>query len=240
MDFNIFSVFMAKKKKFAMILSGCGGMDGTESHEAIALMIAIKQIGAEYMCFAINENQKYVIHANQETGIRQPREEKRNMLIEAGRLNHGAVHDLKKLIVNQFDGLVLPGGYGTGTSLSNFIICNGKTCEKNMDYKVRDEIKNIVQGFHEQRKPIFAGCMAPIMINGSLTGVKIMTDVGFYTKNAIEKKGNIYQVCKAGEVCIDEENKIITAPFYMTPKVDVGVIYDESIKGMKEMIKLCD
>ena len=63
--------------KFAMILSGCGGMDGTETHEAISLMIAIKQAGCNYKCFAINENQKYVINT---TGMSQSNE-KRNILI---------------------------------------------------------------------------------------------------------------------------------------------------------------
>lgn len=231
---------MAKTRKFAMILSGCGGMDGTESHEAISLMIAIKQAGADYMCFAINEDQKYVIHINQENGMKQPQAEKRNMLIEAGRLNHGAIHDLRKLIVNQFDGLVLPGGYGTGTSLSNFVVCNDKSCEKNESYVVREEIKDIIREFFNQKKPIFAGCMAPILINGSLTGVKIMTDVGFYTKDIIENKGNTYKVCDRDEICVDEDNKIVTAPFYMTPKVDVGVIYNESVKGIKEILRLCD
>ena len=231
---------MAKTRKFAMILSGSGGMDGTESHEAICLMLAVKLAGAKYMCFAINEDQKYVMHVNRETGIKQPQDEKRNMLIEAGRLNHGAVHDLKKLVVNQFDGLVLPGGYGTGTSLSNFIICDGGNCKKNNDYEVRNEIKEIIQAFHEQKKPIFAGCMAPILVNGSLSGINIMTDVGFYTKDIIEKHNNTYKVCNVGEICVDEENKIVTAPFYMTPKVEVDDIYDESAKGVAEIIKLCD
>ena len=134
-------------KKVALILSGCGGMDGSETHEAISLMIAIKKAGMEYTCFAINENQKYVIHT---TGMSQS-DEKRNILTEAGRLNHGMVYDLNKLHVDQFDGLVFPGGYGTGTSYSNFIICDGKTCQKNTDYVVRDEIKAVIQEFHENQ-----------------------------------------------------------------------------------------
>ena len=218
-----------------MILSGCGGMDGSETHEAICMMLAIKQEGASYSCFAINENQKYVIHAN---GMNQS-DESRNMLAEATRLNHGIAHDLKKLDVNLFDGLVLPGGYGTGTTLSNFIICDGKTCAKNVDYVVRDEIKNVIMEFHAQGKPIFAGCMAPVLVNGSLTGITIMTDAGFYTKEIIEKYGNHYEVKKAGEVCVDEDNKIVTVPFYMTPRVEIDTIFEEAKKGVIEMIKLC-
>lgn len=224
--------------KFAMILSGCGGMDGSEVHEAVALMIAIKQLGCKYMCFALNEKQKYVIHVNHEIGTKQQNSETRNMLLESGRLNHGAIHDLKKLNVTQFDGLVLPGGYGTGTSLSNFIECDGQICKKNIDYVVRDEIKDVIQEFHKQNKPIFAGCMAPILVNGSLTGITIMTDIGFYTKEIIEKHNNSYKVCNAGEACVDKKNKIVSVPFYMTPKVEVDTIFDESVKGISEILKM--
>ena len=209
-------------------------MDGSETHEAISLMIAIKKVGMEYTCFAINENQKYVIHT---TGMSQSNE-KRNILTEAGRLNHGMVYDLNKLHVEQFDGLVFPGGYGTGTSYSNFIICDGKTCQKNADYVVRDEIKAVIQEFHEKQKPIFAGCMAPVLVNGSLTGIKIMIDEGMYTKEIIEKHNNTYQVCNINEICVDEDNKIITAPYYMAKRADVFTVFTESVKAMEEMVKI--
>lgn len=224
-------------KKVALILSGCGGMDGSETHEAVSLMIAIKKCGIEYTCFAIDENQKYVLNASNKTGIAQS-SEKRNILIEAGRLNHGLVYDLKDLHIDQFDGLVFPGGYGTGTSYSDFIICDGKTCQKNINYKVRDEIKNVIQSFYEQKKPIFAGCMAPVLLNGSLSGIKIMTDEGFYTKEIIEKHNNIYQVCDINEICVDEKNKIITAPYYMAKKADVYSVFNESIMAMEQMLKM--
>ena len=220
---------------FAMILSGCGGMDGTEIHEAVCLQLAIRQVGAKYSCFAINKNQKYVIHSY---GMEQS-SEKRNMLLEAGRLNHGNIHDLTKLNVKHFNALILPGGYGTGTSLSNFIECDGKTCKKNVNYKVVDEIKNVIQEFHNQNKPIFAGCMAPVLVNGSLTGIKIMTDEGMYTKEIIEKHNNEYQICKANDVCVDEKNKIVSVPFYMSQKVEIETIYNESVKAVNEIIKMC-
>ena len=221
-------------KNFAIILSGCGGMDGTETHEATCLMLAIKQNGCNYSCFAINESQKYVLHTN---GMAQSNE-KRNMLVEAGRLDRGLTKDLKKLDVNKFDALIFPGGYGTGTSFSDFIECDGKTCKKNSNYKVRDEIKKVIQDFHEQGKPIFAGCMASILPNGALKGIKVMTDTGKYTEEAIIKNGNQPVVCKAGEICIDEENKVITAPYYLSSKVDIDTIFDESTKGIRAVISL--
>ena len=66
-----------------------------------------------------------------------------------------------------------------------------------------------------------------------------MMDEGKYTADAVEKNGNSYEIKKAGEICIDEKNKIITAPFYMTPKVSVDVIFNESVKAMQALIKMC-
>ena len=57
-------------------------------------------------------------------------------------------------------------------------------------------------------------------------------------EEAIEKRKNTYQVCNAGEICVDEENKIVTAPYYMTPKVEIETIFDESEKGIAAMMKL--
>ena len=222
-------------KRFAMILSGCGGLDGTEIHEATSLMLAIKQEKIDYMCFAIDENQKYTIHSNKPT----QQNEERNMLTEAGRLNHGKVYNIKKLNVKQFDALIFPGGYGTATSLSNFITCDNNNCIKNLNYSVRDEIKDIIRNFHEQGKPIFAGCMAPVLINGSLTGITIMTNDTLYTKEIIEKNGNHYEIKVAEEICIDSDNKIVTAPYYMAQNADIRTIYVESVKGIKEIIKMC-
>ena len=66
-----------------------------------------------------------------------------------------------------------------------------------------------------------------------------MMDEGKYTAEAVENNGNFYETKTAGEICIDEKNKIITAPFYMTPKVAIDVIFDESVKAIKALIKMC-
>ena len=51
------------KKRIAIILSGCGGMDGSETHEAISLMIAIKndqKITREELAALIDKNTRTV------------------------------------------------------------------------------------------------------------------------------------------------------------------------------------
>ena len=40
------------KKRFAIVLSGCGRADGSEIHEAVSLLLAIDQQDCEYEFFA--------------------------------------------------------------------------------------------------------------------------------------------------------------------------------------------
>jgi len=67
-----------EKKKFAVVLSGCGVFDGAEIHEATMTLLAIKEAGADYQCFAPDIPQYHVI--NHLTG--EEMNESRNVLIE--------------------------------------------------------------------------------------------------------------------------------------------------------------
>lgn len=49
-------------KKFAVILCGCGSMDGSEIHESVMTMLAIDKAGCNYTLFAPDENQYHVIN----------------------------------------------------------------------------------------------------------------------------------------------------------------------------------
>ena len=65
--------------KVAVILSGCGVMDGSEIHEATCTLLNLDKQGIEYQCFAPNINQAAVInHLNN-----KPMPETRNVLAEA-------------------------------------------------------------------------------------------------------------------------------------------------------------
>lgn len=70
-------------KKVAVILSGCGFLDGAEITEAISTLIAIGQNDAEYKVFAPNKEVAETNHVTQKaTG------QKRNVLQEAAPLGH--------------------------------------------------------------------------------------------------------------------------------------------------------
>ena len=102
-------------KKIAVILSGCGYLDGSEITEAISTLVAIGQNGAEYKIFAPNKDVPETNHlTNKATG------QSRNVMQEAGRIARGDIQPLENLQSQDFDALAFPGGFGAALHLCNF------------------------------------------------------------------------------------------------------------------------
>jgi len=106
----------------AVILSGTGVQDGSEVTEAVSFMIALSANNVKFQCFAPNKDQHEVI--NHLTGEKTT--EKRNMLVESARIARGEVKDLAELKVEEFHGVVLPGGFGVAKNLSNYASAKDK------------------------------------------------------------------------------------------------------------------
>ena len=47
-------------KKFAVVLCGCGPMDGSEIHESVMTLLAIDRNGCQYTIFAPDADQFHV------------------------------------------------------------------------------------------------------------------------------------------------------------------------------------
>ena len=110
-----------KKKKFGVILSGCGHQDGAEIHEATLTLWAIHKNGADYQCYAPDIRQHHVL--NHISG--QEMSEQRNVLIESARIARGKVASLATFSADSVDALILPGGFGAAKNLSQqFPFCS--------------------------------------------------------------------------------------------------------------------
>jgi len=214
------------KKKFAVILSGCGSKDGSEIHEATMLLLAIKQNNAGYQCFSIDEEQKMVV--NFITGERM--NEKRNVLIESARIARGSIKKIDKLNVDEFDAIVLPGGLGAVLNLSTYALDND-------NYTVNGKLKDKLIQFRQKNKVICAACIAPMILAKVFKNITITLGNDQAIKNAVEKLGNRFQNTDSGKICIDKANKIITAPFYMLAN-NIATIYDEASLVIKSALEL--
>ena len=225
-------------KKIAVILSGCGVYDGSEIHEAVFTLLAIRQAGAEYHCFAPDKPQMHVVDhtTGEETG------ETRNVLKESARIARGEIQPLSALNVSDFNGLVIPGGFGAAKNLNQWAI-NGP--EGAIDVEVKNAIVDAVQ----QQVPVCGLCMGPTVIAKALEGSGIHAHLTVGTTDeaspyeiagiseGMNTVGAVAEMKSIREVLVDTEHRIVTAPCYMM-EADITQIYDNVQQAVKAMLAL--
>lgn len=193
-------------KKIAVILAGCGRMDGSEIHESVLTLLAIVQAGSKYQCFSLDSNQQQVVnHLNNQEQHGQTR----NMLVESARIARGEVKKLEELDVTQFDALIIPGGNGTAANLFTLAI-DGKA------FKVNAVLASKAQQFTAAHKPVGFICIAPVMIPVIYkfpVTMTIGTDAA--TAMLVTELGAIHQAHSVSEICVDDKHKIVSTPAYM-------------------------
>ncbi len=191
--------------KIAVVLSGCGHLDGAETREAIISLLELDRAGAKVSIFAPNIEQMEVI--NHLTG--EKTNEKRNVLVESARLARGKIQDLKHAKASDFDGLIMPGGWGAAKNLSNLAV-------KGKDGEVIPELRNLISDFIKQKKPVGAICIAPAVVVASVRGqVKAKVTIGDDNDNFIVSLGGEHQKCATSDFAEDPANNIISCSAYM-------------------------
>ncbi len=191
-------------KKFAVLLSGCGYQDGSEIHEATMSLLAIKRAGCTYQCFAPNVNQHAV--KNHLTG--EEKDETRNVLEESARIARGDCLDLADYRAEDYDILLMPGGFGAALNLCTFGV-DGPECD------VHPEVKRAVVSTHEAGKPIGALCIAPVLLGKLLDHVRVTVGQDVDVNAALRTMGAIPENTQAEDVIVDRDKKIVTGPCYM-------------------------
>lgn len=188
-----------------VILSGCGVYDGSEIQESVITLLHLDRHGAKVTFAAPDTNQMHVI--NHLTG--EEMNETRNVRIEAARIARGEVKDISEIKVEEFDAVIFPGGFGAAKNLCNFAV-KGADCEVNPD------VERVLRDAHEAGKAIGLICISPAIGAKVFRGstVTIGTDKG--TASAIEQMGATHQDRPTEEICIDENNRIVSTPAYMS------------------------
>jgi enhancing lycopene biosynthesis protein 2 len=192
--------------RVAVVLAGCGVYDGAEINEAVLTLLNLEQQGASYQCFAPDVEQMHVI--NHLTGETVPGEV-RNVLVEAARIARGNILALGEAQADEFDALLVPGGFGAAKNLSDFAVAGA-------DMTINPEFLALATAFHAQGKPIGLICIAPVMaaaICGEGTQCTIGDDAE--TAAAIEAMGGQHLACPVSEARVDSERKMVTTPAYM-------------------------
>jgi len=192
------------RKSIAVILSGCGRLDGAEIHEATLTLWAIHKNSADYQCYAPNIPQQQV--KNHLSG--EAMDEERNVLVEAARIARGDIIDLADFNADAHDALILPGGLGAATNLSDF-------ADRGADCTVNGDVEKAILAMHQQKKPIGALCIAPVILARILPAVQVTIGQDPATAEAIEQMGAGHKTTMQAEVVVDHRLRVVTTPCYM-------------------------
>ncbi|XP_010901645.2 glutamine amidotransferase-like class 1 domain-containing protein 3A, mitochondrial [Esox lucius] len=222
--------------KVAVVLSGCGVYDGTEIHEASAILVHLSRGGAEVQMYAPDITQMHVI----DHGKGVPMEDTtRNVLAESARIARGKVTDLAELSVGDHDAIIFPGGFGAAKNLSTFAV-DGPDC------KVNKDVERVVKDFHKAGKPIGLCCISPVLAAKLIPGVEVTVgkeeeEGGKWpyagTAAAIKGLGAKHVVKEVTEAHVDQKNRVVTSPAFMC-ETQLHLIFDGIGAMVADVLKL--
>jgi enhancing lycopene biosynthesis protein 2 len=192
-------------KRIAVLLAGTGYLDGSEIYETTITLLELDRQQVQYQCFAPDDLQSDVVHHINGEACG----ESRSILAESARLARGAVLPVRQAYADNFDGLIIPGGFGVAKHL-----CNFATQGKHMT--VHPDVLRLARNLHARGKPIglicIAGALAPA-IAGPGTLCTIGTDAELAAE--IAEMGGQHVPCEVTDCVVDIERKIASTPAYM-------------------------
>lgn len=193
-------------KKVAILLGGCGHLDGSEIRESILTLLAIDRCGAEAVCLAPNDIQKRVVHHGKGETVSGTR----HMLEESARIARGKVVPLDPQKITYYDALIIPGGSGLAFSFFDY-------AEKGRNCSIREDVQQAILNMVKGGKPIGAICIAPMLIARALKDSGTAVTLGS-TPNVAEDMaawGARFQECRVEDCVVDKAHKIASTPAYM-------------------------
>lgn len=194
------------KQKIAVILSGCGALDGSEVHESVLTLLALDLAGLTYQCLAPNIPQTRVV--NMAVG-KTMENSYRNILEESARIARGKIKDISSANPDDYMAMIFPGGFGAALNLCNF----GLNKE---DYSIQADVFRFAKAIVDAKKPAGFICIAPVLAPKLYpTGIKITIGNDKATAEILEKLGAKHITCSATNCVVDKSHKLITTPAYM-------------------------
>lgn len=191
--------------RVAVVLSGCGYLDGAEIHESVITLLALDRAGAEVECLAPDKPQRDVV--DHRSGSPIPGET-RNVLVEAARIARGKIRDVAAARAADYDAVVVPGGYGAAKNLSSFAV-DGADCT------VDPGVARLLRDAHAAGKPIGLICIAPAIGARLFPGVELTIGSDPGTAGALERMGAHHKSCPVDAFVCDEKARVVSCPAYM-------------------------
>ncbi len=207
--------------RVAVVLSGCGYLDGAEIHESVITLLALDRAGAEVRCFAPDKAQMHVV--DHRSGEEVPGES-RNVLAESSRIARGEIADVAQANAADFDAVILPGGYGAAKNLSSFATAGA-------DCTVDPGVEKLLRGMHDAGKPVGLICIAPAVGARLFPNVELTIGSDPDTAGALEQMGAHHKACPVESFVCDEKEKVVSCPAYM-----VGPGIKDVAAGIEQLV----
>ena len=213
--------------RVAVVLAGCGYLDGAEINEAVISLLALNRAGARVQVFAPDMPQLHVVDHTTGAVV----EGTRNVLTESARIVRGQVLPLARLSVDDFDAIFLPGGFGVAKNLSTF-------ATRGAEGAVEPDLAAALRAFRAAGKPIGAVCIAPAVVVMALGEGQVTIGTQPGPAAAIEALGGAHTVCPVHEVLVDRERRIATAPAFMEEAQlgDVAAGIERAVAATLELV----
>ncbi|XP_002739842.1 glutamine amidotransferase-like class 1 domain-containing protein 3, mitochondrial [Saccoglossus kowalevskii] len=203
-----------KGSKVAVVLSGSGVYDGSEIHEASAVLVHLSRGSAKVSMYAPDIPQMHVINHCKGEPVDG---ETRNVLTESARIARGNIEELSKLKANDFDAVIFPGGFGAAKNLCNFAVEGTKL-------SVNPDVERVLKEFHSAKKPIGLCCIAPVLAAKVIKGCELTVghdqeEDGKWpyagTAGALQELGAKHVNTSVTDIHVDDKNNVITTAAYM-------------------------
>jgi enhancing lycopene biosynthesis protein 2 len=156
--------------------------------------------------------------------------ETRNVLVESARIARGNIKDLSQFKASDFDGVIFPGGFGVARNLSDWAI-------KGPDCNIIPGVRQAINDFISQGKPIAALCISPVLLAKILKGVEITLGDDPSSIAAVESLGAKHIKTGHREMVIDRKYKTISSPCYMLD-AKIDQIGDSAEIVVRELLAL--
>ena len=196
-------------KRIGVVLSGCGWGDGSDAAETMLAMSIAERLGAKIICAAPDRDQRTVVDhlsGGIVSGVT------RNARVEAARLSGGPVMPLAELRPEALDGLLVPGGGGAGTTLSDY-------ADKHELCTVDAELARLLKALLPAHKPMgFIGLSALLAarVLGPVAGVRVtLGPKGTALAKHAAVMGADVRPATVADVISDEKARVHTTPGFL-------------------------
>lgn len=132
-------------------------------------------------------------------------------MAESARIARGPVLDVADLDPDDYDAVILPGGFGAAKNLCSFAF-------EGTDFTIDGGVASFLKRFHETGKPMGFMCIAPAIAAQLFgkEGLRFTIGTDAETAEALSSFGGTHVDCAVDDIVVDDQLNIVTTPAYMT------------------------